>query len=197
MKISIQLGIKSLTLAILFLVLLMDHMAAQTIAALPTTITKSVFAQTQLPFQFSTASSTGSSTFFNGLITISPTGLISGNGTLESYSNIGTLVGKSPVSVQFGSHISSTTTYLTPSNVRTQINGSYNSGSDTIRCADFFADVLVKLSNGFVFRGKCVYSYRYVYNINGNTDESDTGFKLNITGPGGHIGFVNTGTFDR
>ena len=194
MRISLQCLARSMTLAVLFFAVINCRIEAQTIAPLPSTLTKSVFAQSQLPFQFTTASASGNSTFFNGLITISSTGIITGNGTLESYSNNGSTVLKSSISVLLGSQITAPTYYLTPSNVRTQVDGAYISRYDTIRCADYFADVLVKMSNGIILRGKCAYSYRFVYNINGNRDDSCTGFKLNINGPGGHIGFVNTGS---
>lgn len=188
--------VKIISLAALCLVVMNWQSEAQTIAPLPTTLTKSVFAQSQLPFQFTTASASGNSTFFNGLITISSTGVITGNGTLESYSNNGSTVLKSSISVLAGSQITSPTLYLTPSNVRTQVDGAYLSRFDTIRCADYFADVLVRMSNGIVFRGKCAYTYRFIYNLNGNNNDSGTGFKLSITGPGGHVGFVSTGSLN-
>ena len=33
-------------------------------------------------------------------------------------------------------------------------------------------------------------------NLNGNNNDSGTGFKLSITGPGGHVGFVSTGSLN-
>lgn len=188
--------IKNMKAAIIIILCLFStQINAQTIAPLPT-ITKSVFAQTNEPVQFTTASSTGNSTFWNGLVSISSTGNITGTGTMESYSSNGTKAPAVNVTFASGSQISSTTLNLTATNVRT-LDFGYSSGGVKIRCADYFADVKVKLSNGFIATGKCAYQYRYVYQKSGNYDDSGVGFKLNITGSGGHIGFITTGSFNN
>jgi hypothetical protein len=172
---------------------------AQTILPLPT-ITKSVFAMSKQLVQWNTASATGNSTFCNGLVSISSTGIITGNGTFETYSSSGTKLSTVNVTILSGSQVSSTTSNLTAINVNT-VDYGYSSGGEKIRAADYFADVIVKFSNGFIARGKCAYRYRYVYQNSGgevfNYDDSGTGFKLSITGPGGHIGFVNTGSLNN
>lgn len=167
---------------------------AQTIAPLPI-ITKAVFAQQVTPIQFTTASASGNSTFYSALVSISSSGIISGTGSMETCSNAGAKVSTTNVTVLAGSQISSSTTNLVATNVRT-LDFGYINGGEKIKCADYFADVTIKLSNGFILRGKCAYLYRYAYKKSGNEDESDSGFKLNVTGPGGHIGFISTGAFN-
>ena len=162
---------------------------AQTILPLPT-ITKSVFAVSNVPVQWNTASATRNSTFANGLVSVSSTGIITGSGTFETYSSSGTKLSTVNVTILSGSQISSSSSNLTATNVRI-VDYGYSSGGQKIKYADYFADVIVKYSNGFIARGKCVYQYQYVYEKSGNYNDSETGYKLSITGPGGHIGFYN------
>ena len=170
---------------------------AQTFQTIPPTINISKFAGTKTYIEGQTANATGVSTFWKGNVTVSSSGIITGNGTIETFSANGTSLGQKSVSISSGSKIwspSSTAGNISSSNLRTINNEIINAGDQITKCADYVADVLVKYNNRFVARGKVIYRYRMVYEkedgYHYNDDESYTDIKISLTGSGGHLGSI-------
>jgi hypothetical protein len=184
-----------LTLTSLTFLASLHILHAQTFQTIPPTINISKFAGTKTYIEGQTANATGVSTFWKGNVTVSSSGIITGNGTIETFSANGTSLGQKSVSISSGSKIwspSSTAGNISSSNLRTINNEIINAGDQITKCADYVADVLVKYNNRFVARGKVIYRYRMVYEDGGRIvyDDSYTDIKISLTGSGGHLGSI-------
>lgn len=186
-----------LLLAFLTIFASLHILSAQNFQNIPSAINISKFAGNKTYFEGQTANATGVSTFWKGDVTVSASGIITGNGTIETFSANGTSLGIKSVTISSGSKIWSPKSNggsISSSNLRTIYDGSYNSGGQITKCADYVADVLVRYSNSFIARGKVIYRYRMVYEkedgIHYTDDESYTDVKLSLNGSGGHLGSI-------
>jgi|688.fasta_scaffold868184_2 hypothetical protein len=156
------------------------------------TITLAKFAKTNESFEINTANAAGLKTFWSGSYSISTAGVITGSATVETYDVNGVLKSKSKVTISTGSKLSSATKNITP------VNSKWRDNSDGTftQAADYYADAIIKFSNGFIVRGKVNYEhYLDIQQSEGGItgyNDSEIFEHLSITGPNGHIGFIVT-----
>lgn len=167
-----------------------------TIPPLPT-ITVANFARTNETFDFVSANAEGQKTFWAVKISISSTGMITGSAKVEKYKADGSSDGKpATVKIAEGSKIYGPNP-IPPINSMLTDEG----GNDKEQRADYRADVIIKFANGFVARGKLTYEHSIYFDAYyselssslkywGN-DDSDEFPSISITGPNGHIGFID------
>lgn len=164
-------------------------------------ITIANFAMSNESFDFNTANAAGKKTFWSGTISISPTGIITGSAKVEKFKADGSSDGApQTVEIETGSKVFGPNP-LPPINSKLTDEGE-NSKEQR---ADYRANVIIKFANGFVARGKVTYEHSiYFYpqqtsTVNGVTtvnsyygyDDSDDFPTISVTGPDGHIGFIN------
>jgi hypothetical protein len=177
----------------------------QTVTQPPSNLPVSYFSFNSQPFEATTANSTGHTTIWTGRLTIASNGTISGNATVESFTNTGN---KTTASVTINSTnsrigIATSTGALTSvttvnrMNMRSESYGPYADYYSFDLIADYPADILIRFSNGFTARGKLIESITKSHSINdlfenyGDPSEwSDKRYVLTITGPNGHTGTI-------
>ena len=164
-------------------------------------ITIANFAMSNEAFDFNTANAAGKKTFWSGNISISPNGIITGSAKVEKYKADGSSDGApATVKIAAGSKVFGPNP-LPPINPKLTDEGE-NSKEQR---AYYRADVIIKFANGFVARGKITYEHSIYFSpqqtstVNGVTtvnsyygyDDSDDFPTISVTGPDGHIGFIN------
>ena len=177
----------------------------QTVTQPPGNLSVSYFSFNSQPFEATTANSTGHTTIWTGRLTIASNGTISGNATVESFTNTGN---KTTAAVTINSTISrigiatstgalTSVTTVNRMNMRSESYGPYADYYSFDLIADYPADILIRFSNGFTARGKVIESITKSHNINDSSEGdgdpsewSDTRYVLTITGPNGHTGTI-------
>ena len=179
----------------------------QTVTQPPGNLSVSYFSFNSQPFEATTANSTGHTTIWTGRLTIASNGTISGNATVNSFTNTGNrttaAVTVNSANSRIGMYGTSSTGAVTPittvnrANMRSESYGPYADYYSFDLIADYPADILIQFSNGFTARGKVTGSITKSHNINdssvgdGNPSEwSDRRYVLTITGPNGHTGTI-------
>lgn len=177
----------------------------QTVTQPPSNLSVSYFSFNSQPFEATTANSTGHTTIWTGRLTAASNGTISGNATVESFTNTGNRTTATVTANSANSRIGIATstgaltsiTTVNRTNMRSESYGPYANYYSFDLIADYPADILIQFSNGFRARGKVIESLTKSHNINdssegdGNPSEwSDRRYILTITGPNGHIGTI-------
>ena len=141
------------------------------------------------PATFSTySSSTGISTFWTVPVTISKTGVITGSGTMETFSKEGKSLGITNVSVKSGSITPKTLIRGTTKNtIIADFHGSDIDGQ-RVYSATYHANLIATTSNGYTIYGKALYLFRKTEN--GDWDDNTALFNLQIKGPNGQFGMI-------
>ena len=154
----------------------------------PTSVTVDEFAQNESPATFSTySSSTGISTFWTIYVTISKTGVITGSGTMETFSKEGKSLGITNVSVKSGSITPKTLIRGATKNTIIDDLGSIMHGK-RVYSATYPASLIATTSNGYTIYGKALYHLRETEN--GDWDDNMVLFNLQIKGPNGQFGMI-------
>lgn len=179
----------------------------QTVEQPPANLSVSSFSFNSQPFEATTANASGHTTIWTGRLTIASNGTISGNATVESFTNTGNrttaTVSVNSANSRIGIYGTTSTGAVTPvttvnrTNMRSESYGPYADYYSYDLIADYPVDIVVQFSNGFTARGKIIESITKSHNINdasegdGDPSEwSDRRYVLTITGPNGHTGTI-------
>jgi hypothetical protein len=177
----------------------------QTVTQPPGNLSVAYFSFNSQPFEATTANATGHTTIWTGRLTIASNGTISGNATVESFTNTGNRTTatvtvnstNSRIGIATSTGALTSVTTVNRANMRSETYGPYADYYSFDLIADYPVDIIVQFSNGFKARGKIIESITNSHNINdsaegdGNPSEwSDTRYVLTITGPNGHTGTI-------